>query len=217
MKYRAVIFDLDGTLLDTLYDLGNSGNILLNRYSFPVHPIEKYKAFIGDGAKKLVERILPAEKRENGFIEKLTKEFKEIYAENCDVNTKTFPGIEALLEELRKKNIKMSILSNKPHELTMQVVKNHLPENSFEIVRGHIDGEPRKPDASIAVKMVHKMGLSALETIFLGDMENDINTALNGKFYPVAVSWGMRSKEQLSASGAKIIIEKPLDLLKMFE
>mgnify|MGYP006306712497 CR=1 FL=1 len=217
MKYKAVIFDLDGTLLDTLYDLGNSGNILLSRYNFPVHPIEKYKEFIGDGAKKLVERIIPSEKRENGFIEKLTLEFKKIYAENCDLYTSAFPGIEALIEELRKKNIKISILSNKPHELTIQVVKKHFSENSFDIIRGHIDGEPRKPDATVAVKIVEKMGFSPSETIFLGDMENDINTAINGKFHPVAVSWGMRSKEQLTASGADIIIEKPLDLLEIFE
>ncbi len=217
MKFKAIIFDLDGTLLDTLYDLGNCGNNILKRYEFPIHPIEKYKEFIGDGAKKLVERMIPKEKREDNFIEKVTLEFKEEYGKKCDLYSKPFPDIEKLIRQLKEKQIKISILSNKPHELTMRVVEKLLPVNDFEVIRGHIDGQPRKPDPVVALQIAENMKTDSEKVIFIGDMENDIKTARNGKFYPVAVSWGMRSKKQLIEFGAETIIDKPLDLLKMLE
>lgn len=217
MKFKAVIFDLDGTLLDTLYDLGSSGNTLLKRYNFPVHAIEKYKEFIGDGAKKLVERMLPEGERNNDAIEKFTLEFKQEYGKNVDLHTKPFPGIEKLLSELQTRGIKMAILSYKPHLLTIRCVEKLLPISVFEIVKGHIDSEPRKPNPKVALDIAQSLEVTPQETIFLGDMENDVNTARNGKFYPVAVSWGMRSKKQLADFGIKNIIDKPLDLLKCID
>ena len=213
MRFEGIIFDLDGTLIDSLLDLANSGNALLERHGWPVHAAEEYKKFIGSGAPKLVERIIPAKQRNAQKIEELTLEFKALYRDNCDITSRAFPDIEEVVLKLKEMGIRMAVLSNKPHELTVRCVKKMLPESCFEIIKGQVDGEPRKPDPKVALDIAREMGIDPSKFIFMGDMEIDINTAMNGGFEMVAVSWGLRSKEELKEFGAKKIIDSPEEIL----
>lgn len=217
MKYKAVIFDLDGTLIDSLEDIANSANNILRNYDLPVHPVESYKQFVGDGVMRLIERILPEDKRKEPFINMVLDEFRKEYHQNCDTATRAFEGIEEMLMALKDKGIKMAVLSNKTDELSKRCARKMLPAECFEMIRGHIDSEPRKPDPKVALDIVRRMDVSPSETIFVGDMDIDINTAINAGFLPVGVSWGLGEKQQLTACGAKIMIDNAEALLAVFD
>ena len=216
-KYKAVIFDLDGTLLDSLIDLANSANRILEKHNLPVHPVEHYKNFIGDGAFKLAERFLPEQERTDERINTIVLEFKADYSETCDLYSKPFDGIIPVLKKLKEQNIKMAILSNKPHDLTLRCTDKLLPAELFDIIRGHVESVPRKPDPQSALQLVKALGVLAEETLFVGDMEMDINTALNAGIKPVGVSWGFRSKQELLAFGAERVIDNPEQLFEILE
>lgn len=216
-KYKAVIFDLDGTLLDSLIDLANSANRILEKYDLPTHPVERYKNFIGDGALKLVERFLPEQERTTEKIKTFTLEFKADYSETCDLYSKPFDGIIPMLTELKNRNLKLAILSNKPHDLTVRCTDKLLPVELFDAILGHVEGESRKPNPQSSLQLIQELDVSPFETVFVGDMEMDINTALNAKFKPVGVSWGFRTKQQLLALGAEQVIDYPNQLLDLLE
>lgn len=216
-NYKAVIFDLDGTLLDSLIDLANSANRILEKHNLPVHPVERYKNFIGDGTLKLVERFLPEQERTAEKIQAIVPEFKSDYSETCDLYSKPFDGISEMLEKLKQKNIKTAILSNKPHELTLRCTNKLLPTELFDIIRGHIEDVPRKPDPQSALQLIQELGVSREETVFVGDMEMDINTALNAGFKAVGVDWGFRTKEELLNLGAEVVISRPGQLFEILE
>ncbi|MFP4060039.1 MAG: HAD family hydrolase [Bacteroidota bacterium] len=216
MKFEGVIFDLDGTLIDSLLDLANSGNSLLQKYGWPVHAADDYRHFIGSGAPKLVERIIPAEYRDKERIEELTLEFKALYRDNCDITSKAYPLIKEVVLKLKEMGIRMAILSNKPHELTVRCVKKMLPESCFDIIMGQVDGEPRKPDPKVALDIAREMEIEPSKMVFIGDMEIDIITAVKGGFEPVAVSWGLRNKAELKEFGAKRIIDSPGEIIGLF-
>ncbi len=213
MEYKAVIFDLDGTLIDSLEDIAISGNNILKKHAFPVYPVEEYKQFVGDGVLKLIERMLPGDKRTDDFINQVALEFKTEYNNNCDQTSKMFDGIEQMLFELRNSGILLAVLSNKADDLTQRCGQELLPIDCFYLVRGHKDNEPRKPDPKTALEMVKDMDVQPSETIFVGDMDTDINTALNAGFLPVGVSWGLRSKDYLVKCGAKHVIDEPVQLM----
>lgn len=213
MNYKGVIFDLDGTLLNTLEDLSDSANKILKQHNLSQHTAEQYKAFIGSGARKLVERMLPEQKREETFIDQLLNEFKTEYGMNCDVKTHPFPGIIKLIHQLHEGGVKMAVLSNKPHDLTIKCCERLLPTDLFDQIMGQKENKPRKPDPTTALELAERVQVPPGEIIFLGDSENDIHTAQAGGFFPVGVSWGMRTRQQLEACGAKTIIEMPSELL----
>ncbi len=217
MKYSVIIFDLDGTLIDSLEDIANSANNILSLHGFPLHPVNQYKQYIGDGVFKLVERILPADKREKAFIEKFMKAFREDYHKNCDITSTPFNGIMQLLYGLKNKGLRLAVLSNKPDELTRRCIDKMLPVECFDIIRGHLDSRPRKPNPETALEIIKQMGVQPSETVFVGDMDIDIHTALNAGFLPVGVTWGMRTKQQLTDCGAKIIIDNPEELYDIIE
>ncbi|MFW5757228.1 MAG: HAD family hydrolase [Bacteroidota bacterium] len=213
MNYKGVIFDLDGTLLNTLDDLSESANKVLKKHHLMQHSREDFKRFIGSGARKLIESMLPEDKREDSFIDQLLLEFKTEYGMNCDNKTVPFPGIISLVNLLHEGGIKMTVLSNKPHELTLKCCQSFLPVDMFEEIMGQKEGKPRKPDPTTALELAKRMELEPEEIIFLGDSENDINTALAGGFFPVGVTWGMRTRKQLEDCGTKTIIGMPDELL----
>lgn len=213
MNYKGVIFDLDGTLLNTLDDLSDSANKVLEKHNFPTHSREAFKGFIGSGARKLVERMLPPEKRDDDFIDQVLKEFKTEYGNNYDNKTVPFPGIINLIHELHEGGLKLAVLSNKPHDLTVKCCESLLPVDLFEEIMGQKEGKPRKPDPTTALELAQRMKLPPEEVIFVGDSENDIHTARSGGFYPIGVTWGMRTRAELEECDTKTIIELPSDLL----
>jgi len=213
-KIKAIIFDLDGTLLDTIGDIAAALEYVLSENGLPSHELNEYKMFIGSGAKNLVRKAAGDVSEE--LFEKLYKEYRQRYAEYSEVLTKPFDGVTEVLEALAKK-YKLAILSNKPHTDTLPLAKKYFPTVAFDTVQGQIPEMPIKPDPALALKIADGMGVLPEEVVFVGDGTTDIQTAINAKMIPVAVTWGYRTKEQLQQVGAEIFAETVSDLENMEE
>ena len=214
MTYKGVIFDLDGTLVNSIKDIADAMNIVLNRYNFPQHDYETYKTFVGSGIKTLVIRALPEHHQNEMQINLCFEAMKTIYAERCTNKTKVYDGIHTLIEKLQQHGIKQSILSNKADVLTKKVASQVLPDY-FESVVGLTTEALKKPNPKVALDLCKKMNLAPEEVIFVGDSEADIQTAKSANMLAVGVSWGFRSKEELTKQGAKHIINHPLELITL--
>jgi len=214
MTYNAIIFDLDGTLLNTLDDLGNAFNRVLERNDLPTHSIDSYRYFIGEGAAVLTERALPVQLRNEILIQKYLKEFLADYSENYFIDTKPYDGIHDLLEELAKSEIKTAVFSNKPQEATDRCVERFFHAHRFQAVFGINNSIPRKPNPAGALKISELFRIPASEFIFLGDTAIDMTTALNAGMMPIGAAWGFRSERELVDSGAQKIIKRPKELLE---
>jgi phosphoglycolate phosphatase len=214
MTHKAVIFDLDGTLLNTIEDLTDSMNLTLKRFGFKGHDQEAYKYFIGDGIETLVKRALPPESRQEEMITRCVATMREEYALRWDRKTHPYPGIPELLDALFQKGWPISILSNKPDDSTRMVVDKLLPKWAFEIVLGARPSVPKKPDPTAALEIAGLLGLPPDQFIYIGDTGTDMKTAVQAGMFPVGALWGFRTARELMAQGAKVLIEKPMDLLQ---
>jgi phosphoglycolate phosphatase len=215
MTFKAVIFDLDGTLLNSIVGIADAMNMLLQRLNYPTLDIETYKYLVGEGITELVGRALPREKRNNHDMRQLVTEYRALYAETWPENSPPYGGIPELLDSLSSRKIKFSVLSNKSDDFTRRMVSALLPRWTFEVVKGTIDGGPRKPDPSAALAIAGAMGNPPGETIFIGDSGVDMQTAANAGMYGVGVLWGFRKAEELLLHGAKQLINHPRELLKI--
>lgn len=216
LKYKAVVFDLDGTLLDSLEDLANSVNEVLKRLGFPCHEVEKYKSFIGNGMYNLVRRALPKEHAQEELINECLAAVKKEYGQHWADCTAPYPGIRELLSALQVKGLKLAVLSNKPHEFVKIIVEKYFP-GQFEQTFGERSGIPRKPDPRGAFDIAEAMKLSPEDFLYIGDSGTDMQTAVAVGMYPIGVLWGFRGAEDIQAGGSKVLLEKPLDLLKVLE
>jgi phosphoglycolate phosphatase len=214
-RYNAVIFDLDGTLLDTVQDIANAMNNVLERHGFPLHDIASYRHFIGNGIPKLVYRALPLEISESVHYQKIVSEVLDEYSKHLDGYTKLYAGIDELLTELIKRGIRLAILSNKDDSFMDEVVDSYFPKWKFEVVFGARANTPVKPDPYSALEIAEIMGLQPAEFIFLGDTSVDMHTAQNAGMYALGAAWGFRGREELYASGAALVIDSPTDLLQL--
>lgn len=217
MKFSAVIFDLDGTLLATLDDIANSANLVLQRLGLPLHPLESYSRFVGEGVTMLFRRAIPQAESDERLVTRAVALFREIYDENWNVSSCPYVGIPELLSQLAGRNVSLAVLSNKPHVFTQKCIDEYLPDVPFDAVLGQREGIPCKPDPVAALEIAGQIGCTAGECIFLGDTATDMKTAVNAGMLPVGVLWGFRPREELEISGAARIIEQPLDLLQYFE
>jgi phosphoglycolate phosphatase len=211
--FKAVIFDLDGTLLDTLFDLANSMNNVLVRHRLPVHGVESYKQMIGDGVEFLVKRALPESMVNDETIKRFMDEYRDEYDKNWKNSTRPYDGIIDLIDALSSQGLRLNVLSNKPHDSTLTCVKEMLTYERFDIVLGHMPGENPKPDPHGAIEISDKLGISPDKFLYLGDTSIDMKTAVAAGMYPVGVLWGFRTREELLDNGAKMLLEKPMDLL----
>lgn len=210
---KLVIFDLDGTLLNTIADLACSTNYALAKLGINAHPLESYPTFVGNGIRKLFERALPVTVRTPEMVEKVRELFMPYYdAHNADLTT-IYPGIAELLTELQGKGILLSVASNKYQSATEKLMKHYFPEISFVSVLGQREGIPVKPDAEIVLETLNAAGVSAEETLYVGDSGVDMQTAKNGGVESVGVTWGFRPLSELEANGAQHIINNPSELL----
>jgi len=216
MNFKAVIFDLDGTLLDTLADLSDSMNSVLERMSLPSHHVSDYKILVGRGMRNLVTCALPAEVRTEETINQCYEAMFEEYGRRWDKKTRPYEGIEELLNELSRKKIRMAILSNKLDALTQLIVQKYLGRWEFEAVFGEREGVPRKPDPAGLFEISGIMNISPAEIICLGDSGSDMTAALSAGMYPAGALWGFRGREELFSHGAIKVFEKPVDLLELF-
>jgi len=214
---RAVVFDMDGTLLNTIDDLGDCMNRVLQHEGFPVHPIEAYKHFVGDGMLNLVRRVLPEKHRDRAAVQRVRQMMEAEYAEHWADKTQMYPGIAALLDRLKALDIRMAILSNKPHTFTRVMAERYFKNWSIDPVLGARDGVARKPDPAAALEICRSWELEPGEVLYAGDTNTDMQTAHRGGLFAVGVLWGFRSKEELLASGAQRLAADPLELLRFFE
>ena len=212
---KAVIFDLDGTLLDTLEDIGDTANQVLKESGFPIHPINAYRDFIGHGISNTIRQALPSADRDSGNIERLRRQFEQSYLQNYKNKTKVFAGIPALLDQLHDRDIRLAVLSNKAHEFTQRYTDDLLSRWTFDCVLGHQPSKPKKPDPQNALEIAQSMLLEPEEIAYLGDSEIDMQTAVAANMLAIGVSWGFRSKQTLLEHGAQYIIDQPLQLLEL--
>jgi len=215
-QFKAIIFDLDGTLLDSLEDIADSMNIVLENAGCPTHPIEAYKYFIGDGIDILVKRALPKEKAVPGIFEKYVAAMKKVYSMHWVAKTHPYPGIAGLLNRCETIGLKMGILSNKPDDATQVTVDHFLPPGIFAAIHGARPGIPKKPDPLGAKLMADQLGVEAENCIFVGDMAVDMQTATAAGMYPVGALWGLRTARELVESGAKLLAVTPAGLAGWF-
>jgi phosphoglycolate phosphatase len=215
MKYQAVLFDLDGTLLDTVQDLADSVNIVLRRFGFPEHPTESYKYFVGDGVDQLAYRALPENHRDEATVTKCITAIREEYSRRWANNTRPYEGIPELLDTLTARNTRMAILSNKPDDSTRATVSKLLPDWHFDPIVGASPSVPMKPDPEGALEIARSLNIPPNAFLYLGDTGTDMRTACAAGMYPVGALWGFRKADELTESGAKTIINDPGELLDL--
>lgn len=196
---KLFIFDLDGTLLDTVADLGNSCNHVFTEAGFPTHPIDAYYKFVGNGIAKLIERALPAEEATAENIEKLLPPFRAYYNLHMADDTKPYRGVCELLAELQAKGVQLAVASNKYQAATENLVKKYFPEINFVAVFGQRDNVPVKPDPAIVHDIMQAANVTdKADIIYIGDSLVDLNTARNSNVEFAAVTWGFCPRESLA-------------------
>jgi phosphoglycolate phosphatase len=214
MKFAAVLFDLDGTLLDTLEDIADSANAVLAPLGLPTHPLAAYKLFVGEGVRRLFERALPQDQRDAAIVALCAENFNDEYGRRWNANSRPYDGILPLLVQLTAKRLPLAILSNKPQAFTEQCVNHFFPSGTFTIVLGQRAGIPPKPDPAGAIEIARGLSLPPGTIAYLGDSNIDMQTAVRAGMHPIGAAWGFRSREELLASGAAAVIEGPAELLK---
>lgn len=216
-KFEAVLFDLDGTLLDTLADIAESANAALRRLGFSGWPIEAYRHFIGDGVENLARRIVPPDHQQPEVLQQFGQLFRQEYSHRWTDATQPYPGIPELLDQLTAYQVPMAVLSNKPDEFTQQCVERFLGRWSFRMVLGDRPELPRKPDPAGALQIAQVLQTPPQRILYLGDTKTDMQTARAAGMFAVGALWGFRSAEELLAYGAHQLICHPLELVALLE
>lgn len=212
MKNKAIIFDLDGTLIDSLEDIAVCMNQVLEELNIPSHKIEDYKYFVGGGISILVDNALDKNTDEE-TKELVTNRFKVVYDQKLHEKTKPYKGIYELLDELVKLDFKIGILSNKPHEFTIEYAKNLFSKYNMQEIHGQKKEIPKKPDPIAAINIAKSFNTPCEEVYFVGDTMVDMQTAVNAKMIGIGVLWGFRDEDELTSNGATFVVEHPLDIL----
>ncbi len=217
VSLKAVIFDLDGTLLDTLDDLAESLNAMLAGLGYRQHSVEAVKGFIGDGMENLVRRAAPEDAAiDDALVARCLSVYKEEYGKRWNVKTRAYEGIPVLLAELQRRGVPMGVLSNKADAFTKLCIAEYFPGVTFSAVLGQREGIPKKPDPSGALEIGALWGFPVDEVAFVGDSPVDIRTATGAGMFAVGVDWGFRPAAQLRDCGAATILGEPGDLLRYF-
>ena len=210
--YKAAIFDMDGTLVDTLADLHDSVNEMLAHYNLPLRTLDEVRQFVGNGARKLMIRSLPADKAD--LVDEALDYYNGCYARNCLKKVKPYDGIIEFLAALEAKKIPLGICTNKQHFAAVAIAEKILAPIKFAYVSGDEPDQPRKPDPTRALNIAKSFGVEAEDVAYFGDTAVDIQTAINAGFLPVGVTWGFRPRSELVESGAKIIVDNPKEILE---
>jgi phosphoglycolate phosphatase len=213
MPYKAIIFDLDGTLLDTLEDLADSTNAALAAMDLPEHPVEAYRYFVGDGLENLVRRTIGARANDPAQVARGVELARQEYGRRWADKSKPYAGIPELLDELTTRGVPMGVFSNKPDEFTQLCVTRLLPSWRFAAVQGATSEFPKKPDPCGALAVATKLGVAPAEILYLGDTNTDMRTAVAAGMYPVGALWGFREADELREAGAAVLVQWPMDVL----
>lgn len=212
MKYKAVIFDLDGTLLNTIGDIAGAMNHALKQHGYPTHPDEAYYDMVGWGLDVLTERALPEDANLEALLPSIKNAWMEYYRKHPADRTVPYDGVESLLSALVEANVALGVLTNKPHEMAEQAVAALLPERYFAVIIGLDERFPRKPDPTALLHALEELGIAPEEACMIGDSEVDMETARNAGVEAVAVSWGFRTLETLREAGAEVTVHSTEEL-----
>jgi phosphoglycolate phosphatase len=219
-RFKVAVFDLDGTLLDTLEDLADSVNVVLERYGWEAQPLEDFRYHIGDGPRVLFERAMGAmgkaeEEIAREVTDELIEEYKAEYGTRWDAKTAPYAGISELLDGLKARGVTLTVLTNKPHEFSATCVKGMLGDWEWEMILGMREGVPRKPDPAGVFEIMEALGVEAEECVYFGDTATDMATAKAAGVFAVGCLWGFRDEAELRGSGADVVIERPEDFLDL--
>lgn len=209
---RLIIFDLDGTLLDTLGDLAVATNHALHRYGYPEHPLNAYRYFVGNGITRLIERALPEEARQEEIITRLRTAFVDYYQQHKTDLTHPYPGIPEALSQFRQQGIVLAVASNKYQQGTTELIRHFFGEQLFRVVLGQREGISVKPHPAIVEDILQQTGISPADTLYVGDSGVDMQTARNAGLFSIGVTWGFRPRTELEANGAGHLIDAPAEL-----
>lgn len=211
---RGILFDLDGTLTDTLTDIAGAMNRALTLHGLPEYPVEAYKYLVGDGVKKLAMRAV---RERQDLYPDVLRDYQAYYETHNQVQTDLYPGIAQTLAALAERGLTLCVFSNKPHNDTVNVVRRYMPEVPFRVIRGQMEGVPVKPDPAGALLTADEAGIEAGDFLYCGDTSTDMRCAVNAGMHPVGVTWGFRPEAELRENGAEYIIHHPMELLSVLD
>ena len=215
MRFDAILFDLDGTLADTLDDIAASMNWALERNDLDPHPPDAYRGLVGEGERRLVERALPVERQD--LHAAVLEDLRAHYTTHMLDRSAPYPGIPELLDELTRRGLPMAILSNKPEAAARWMVERLFAAWPFAEVAGERLGVPHKPDPAAAISIAHALGVQPARVLYLGDTRTDMETAVAAGMFAVGAMWGFRDRAELLAHGAAAVVEHPLDVLPLID
>ncbi len=210
---KLCIFDLDGTLINSIEDLADAGNFALSEMGYPTHDVDAYKYFVGNGIPKLIERMTPENKRTPEILSTVHKIFSERYKVHCLDKTKPYDGIIKLIEFCRENNIKTAVLSNKADNFAKFIVDTVFPEKTFDFVMGQREDIPKKPAPDGVLKILDLFSVKKEEALLMGDSDVDIITAINSGIHSIGAAWGFRGEEELKGAGAERIAFSPMEVI----
>jgi len=214
MTYKAVLFDLDGTLLDTLEDLADSMNAVLASHGWPVHPVESYRYFVGDGFEVLVRRTIP-KGGANRLVLECVSEAQREYRNRWKSKSRLYPGVPELLDGLSERGVPAAILSNKPDSFVDEIVRYFFGRWTFAAAHGSRPEVPRKPDPAAALDISRSLKVPVNSFVYLGDTNTDMRTATAAGMFPVGALWGFRPEQELRDSGARALVSSPPEVLEL--
>jgi len=213
VKYKFALFDMDGTVLDTLQDLADSTNAVLKKHGYPTHDIEAVRQFVGNGAKKLIANALP-HGTEQAKIDTVLGDFKEYYKLHSADATKPYDGVLEMLAALRAAGVRTAVVSNKPDFAVQSLAKTYFAQ-LFDMAVGDREGIRKKPAPDSVFEVMKALGATPAETVYIGDSDVDVQTAQNAGIDGIFVSWGFRSVACLRESGAEVIVSSPAEITRI--
>ncbi len=214
-RFPAVLFDLDGTLIDTLDDLADSVNAALSQLGFATHELAHYKTAVGDGAEVMIYRSLPQDERSEEIVSRAFALLIDEYSRRWNAKSRPYDGIPEMLDHLEKADVEKCILSNKPDASTQKVVRHFLSRWNFRVIRGALPEQPIKPDPGSALEIAESVGIAPREWLYVGDTDTDMQTAKAAGMFALGVTWGFREAEELEKNGADLIIDRPDAIIKL--
>lgn len=217
MSEFGFIFDMDGTLLDTVVDIAESSNYALKQKGYSGHKVDEYRYFVGNGVRKLIERALPEKARTEKIIDECLALFNTHYNENCMNRTEPYPGITEVFEYIDEEGIKTSILSNKSHDFTEKIAEYYFNTGLFTGILGASDRFKRKPDPDSALYLAEKMQIEPAKIVYVGDTATDMKTAKAAGMIAVGAEYGFRGRDELLSNGAEYLVSSPEELIMLFE